>query len=368
MILRRKNGFSLVEVMVAIGIISIIVLVAAGVLESVTDLKTRVAKVAGLFGVPGEIRVCINDEESWRATIADTANPSMACLRDRRPCNPATIGSAYIRLSRVINNAAGRSVGPCITNYTTLPGADATGFTKDGVVCNGFSAAGNDQCPFRYNVRWSATCAGEQPTCMNPVIRIAGNMVVGSSDTKNAKTMALRRFDLRAVRGRADTVRYFTVEERRPTGQVVDGGICNMAGARRKFTNLSDPGGFVIGLDPAQGTITLVPGSYACRLSVPAFMARQHKAILENASTGTVLMNGTSEFAPEFLGNVQTRSEVRGIFTFRNPTTIAVRTYCRGVGSADPAFRDKMLGMPTSQPNHEELYSILQCSAITQVN
>lgn len=370
MVLRRQNGFSLVEVLVAIGIISVILLVASGVMQSMTELKTRVAKVAGLFGVPTEIRECINDEESWRATIADPANPSMACLRNRRPCNPATIaaGPNYIKVMRSVLVNGTRTAIPCVPGYTTLPGVDTSGFTKDGAVCTGFATAGNDQCPFRYNVRWSATCAGGQATCMNPVIRINGNMNVGTADTRNGVTAALRRYAMSAVRGRADTVRYFTLEERRPTGQIVDTGFCNMTGAHRKFTNLFDPGGFVIGFDPAQGTFTLIPGNYACRISVPVNLGRLHKSTLVNVSTGSTLLNGTSEYAPDFSGYVQTRSEIRGILTFRNPATLAVRTYCRGNGPSDPAFRDKMLGMPASQPGHEELYSVIQCTALAQVN
>jgi len=81
-------------------------------------------------------------------------------------------------------------------------------------------------------------------------------------------------------------------------------GGASVAGWNTRTLNVEyDPVGICL-LMP-DGTFTLVKGRYLIRISVPAYNAGAHQALLRDLSFGTADILGTSEYA---IGSVQTRS------------------------------------------------------------
>src|SRR5690606_1304313 len=76
----------------------------------------------------------LQDDRAWQNTINDTSNTSLNCLRNNTNCTGA---SGTFRVRDAANNIV----------YNPLTAAN--GFNMQGVLCSTFSAAGNNQCPFR---------------------------------------------------------------------------------------------------------------------------------------------------------------------------------------------------------------------------
>lgn len=100
----------------------------------------------------------IQNDEAWQNTVNDTANTSLACLKNHTTCTGA--GGPF----RVMNSQN-------VLVYDALS-SPSTGMTVDGQTCSTFDATnGNDQCPLRLDLSWTAVCSG---TCMVPQVQITG--------------------------------------------------------------------------------------------------------------------------------------------------------------------------------------------------
>lgn len=357
------KGFSLIEVTVGVAILSIIIFMAASVVSPLMKLRNHVDSVAGLNMASAFLRECIKNDQAWLATVMDPANDSMRCLREHTACDPVAIvpPASYIKMKA--------SVDPddnCLPSFDTKPTAlNTTGLNKAGEPCTGFSSTGNDQCPFRYNVYWTATCANGETRCVNPVIRVNADMVTGTNDNRNRATMDLNRYAIRAVRGRADVTRQFTLYETTPAGTYPGNGLCKPSGIYRRFQfgNKIDPGNYVRGATPTSGAILLEPGIYSCQISVPAYLAGSHMARLVDFKTKRVLINGTSEYSPDIRGFTQTRSMIYGSFTLTSPTNVAVAQYCNS-RTIDPVASHLAMGRPMNLGI--EIFSIMQCTVLSR--
>lgn len=359
----RAKGFSLIEVTVGLAILSVIIFMAASIVTPLMNLRNHVDSVSGLHMASAYLRECIKNDQAWLATVMDPANDSMRCLRDHTLCNPAAIvpPASYIKMKASLD-----ADDNCLPGFDTKPSASNTsGLNKAGEPCTGFSSAGNDQCPFRYNVYWTATCPNGETRCLNPVIRVNADMVTGTTDTRNSKAMDLNRYAVRAVRGRGDMARQFVLYESTPPGMVPGNGRCSPGGVYRSFQfgNKVDPGNYVRKVNSTTGAILLEPGIYSCQISVPSYLAGSHAARLVDFKTRRVLLLGTSEFSPDFRGYTQTRSMIYGSFTLTSPTNVAVAHYCHST-PFDPTVNKFTLGRPMVMGL--EIYSIMQCSVLSR--
>lgn len=79
-------------------------------------------------------------------------------------------------------------------------------------------------------------------------------------------------------------------------------------------------------LDTSTNRITLPAGKYLCRASAPAFAVNRHQAWLQNITTATTLLRGTSELCAGT--NTTTRSMIQGQFELTTSSQLEVQHRC----------------------------------------
>lgn len=89
-----------------------------------------------------------------------------------------------------------------------------------------------------------------------------------------------------------------------------------------------------IGVTVGGNAVTIPRGVYEVRASAPGYHVNQHIARLQNTTTATTVLHGTSEFAN--IDGVQTRSHIVGrIFISAATETIEVQHQCNTTQAAN---------------------------------
>lgn len=359
----KNRGFTLVEMLIAVAIGTVVLLAAVSIVNPLMQMKGHIDKSAGLHMISTYMRECVSNDEAWTNTVQDTANTSMECLRNpSMRCRNRAGG--YFRLRGTLL-APGGGPSDCMTNTNTLP-TSTLGFMDDGRTCDTFNASiGNDNCPYKFNMYWEARCPSNEAECFNPMVAVIGQMVYEPVNRANRNNpgLNLNRYSIYALRGRADQNRYFVLAETQP--QNTPGGICSAGGAYRRFSTTAriDPGSYVREVT-ADGRILLDPGVYHCRISSPAYMVGNHKALLVNANTREPILLGSNEYAPGFWGFTQTRSEIVGAFVLNVPTYVAVMHMCSAL-PMDTALHPQTMGVPMNLGL--EVYSTMECAVLQRM-
>lgn len=100
----------------------------------------------------------------------------MSCLHDESPC---TISGAAA--DAPITDAAFAlfdGEGQLFYDATT----PSNGLDWRGKPCSEFSLEGNDKCPFRYNLVWSAICVPGE--CTSPDVKVTATLLFAPGDNK----------------------------------------------------------------------------------------------------------------------------------------------------------------------------------------
>jgi hypothetical protein len=175
----KPNGFGLMELVIAVGVFSFVVMAVASLNLQLISRQSQSSLPVQLDIYRRNIASLVLDPGSWDMTIRGAKNsPGMLCLVNATPCT--TDGSVngtpiqnqpfalYDRANTLIYDA-------------TNP---RTGITLKATTCNlvltgsGFSSDGNEECPLRYNLVWSAICV--VGNCVNPQIRVSAKLVTGA--------------------------------------------------------------------------------------------------------------------------------------------------------------------------------------------
>ncbi len=163
----KKNGFSLVEVLVAIGLLAIVGLGTSTMVFNMMNSNNYVTMGNSALNLKAELTSILTDDRAWVRTINDIAvNPdaiaAFNCLRNNTACNPSGV---YTFTPKLANNSLFRAT------YNPQTSA-ASGFNLNGAICNAYSAATpNDLCPIRYTFTWQPICPSAGP-CVRPQVRI----------------------------------------------------------------------------------------------------------------------------------------------------------------------------------------------------
>ena len=166
---RLKNkfslGFTIYELMMAVGIASVFVAIFGAVMVSTSRMQSLGMSRSQIDLFRRELIRVVNDNDSWAATVGGSLNSStMTCLRNNTPCTVGggPGGSPLSEQIMAVYNKNGT-----VFFDGTQPSA---GLTYQGAFCNSFSTAGNDQCPFRAVLRWTAICS--PGSCTRPLLKI----------------------------------------------------------------------------------------------------------------------------------------------------------------------------------------------------
>ncbi|MBK7962854.1 MAG: type II secretion system protein [Bdellovibrionales bacterium] len=183
---RPKAGFSLVEVMVVLGIISIAFVFIMGLIEMVNSERQRTIVITTLESLRNRTAQYMIRNDSRKKTLESGANFVQLCAPAVLPCTVEYEGS--FKLVDALGNTVVDS------NIAT------TGFNINGEACNTFDAInGNDACPIRLELRWKGPC---KPTdanvipataCPSPILFLSGDFVFKPKSNKFG-TFNMKRF------------------------------------------------------------------------------------------------------------------------------------------------------------------------------
>lgn len=182
----HQSGMSLIELLVALGISSIVALGLAMALDNMNKGQKRVSLVASLTEKKSYFQTILNADNTFTNTIAATVNTNMQCLRDKTTCSASYVASAY---SATLDQIT-------LYNNAPTPGAPLhngrvtsnKGFTEKGAECTGFSATGpgNDDCPVGYIINWYLSNTGATEGIS---LTITAKMVFNPSDNHKLKKL-----------------------------------------------------------------------------------------------------------------------------------------------------------------------------------
>src|SRR5947209_3027615 len=133
-ILKNESGFSLIESVIAIGILAVIGLGSSQILlrSGKTGLLVKSNTAVQMTGA--RLVDAIQSESSWRLTVANS--PSLACLQARSDCSSVAGSPIPVALYELPASA-----GAAPTRITD-PSAPSQGFTLSGDVCTTFNPSG----------------------------------------------------------------------------------------------------------------------------------------------------------------------------------------------------------------------------------
>jgi len=165
----NRRGYSIMEVMVASAIF-IGVLGGFGYMLSQTSRhQTESAALHQLHLLRQQMAEAVADDGAWSRTEEAPANASgMSCLRNGTPCTVDGSWGAAPLTNRPF--ALYNSNGDLL--FDSLPAAN--GLDRNGRPCAAFNPAGNDACPYRYELRWSAVCPLNE--CVAPQIVVSADL------------------------------------------------------------------------------------------------------------------------------------------------------------------------------------------------
>lgn len=303
---KNQKGFSITEVLVAAGLLSIISLGVAALMETMSKEQRRTTLFTALKDTKQRIEANIRDQTSWTNTLNDVASGLPACIRANIAC--AVPGAPIkIILKDAANNVA--------FNQLDWSDVGSNGFTANGAACNTFNGgagAGNDDCIYSYRLVYMFSCPGSASPCVNPLIKITGRLIfnplpngvyeryrnliaqgnLGVADTETDDG----KYDASVRRTSATINRFFKVGMVKTGGAVSD---CSAAGAGQCSTSLTiHPLLFETSGPTFDNTFSLVTisgdrksisfnqtGYYSCTANVTAFATQGFTASIVNTSS-----------------------------------------------------------------------------------
>ena len=161
---RSHAGLGMVEVITIVGLFSFVVLAIGGLNLQLSKQQNQSTSLVQLDLVRRNLIAIPLNSDAWKYTIAAPQNPNMACLKDNTPCtvDGSTDGAPLQNQLFALFDAGNQ----LFYDSTSLQ----NGFSFAGTGCKTFSQTGDDTCPFRFELTWSAICT--PGNCIAPQVKI----------------------------------------------------------------------------------------------------------------------------------------------------------------------------------------------------
>lgn len=362
--LQSQSGSVFIPLIIVGTIIAILFVSALSLLQPILKSKLGSNLKGSLRSTMSTFRQCVHEGASWAATLYDNGNPAgIRCSMSPTGCT----NNAIVRNIRL--HAVGYTGDPrlCVPGYDPLQ--PSNGFSPSGAPCNRFSTASpTDACPYRVEFHLITRCPNGAATCTSPIEEVVTEVktsrqsesveIFNFSDGINrAPNFGPQSFAI--IRGTNADSLPMVLLEKRPAATA--GGTCPAGGSTRRMLNhiQSDPGLYA-SVDPSSGIFTLKRGTYDCTISVPGYNVGSFRGSLINMSTGTVAIEGTSEYSSDVVGMAQARSTGERRIELTADSSFELVQYCSE--SAPPPTSLMAMGVPAGYG--QEVYAVVMCMAL----
>lgn len=171
----KSLGFSLVEVLVATGIASVVMLGSSSLILSMSQSEKEQEKMFLLISLRQEIQNRLVSINGWTSVL--NANPDLTCIQTPSTCtNVSSPSPLKIPLRNQLLDSTNKKLG----------------MTPTGTICNTFdSTTGDDKCPYGISINWQTEC--DNAVCKNPTPKafVSFQMKTPSSNLKNLSSLNL---------------------------------------------------------------------------------------------------------------------------------------------------------------------------------
>jgi prepilin-type N-terminal cleavage/methylation domain-containing protein len=183
----RKQGFSLVEVLVASAILSVCALTASSVINMSRKNSSQLRVTRAVVNARSQIEAALKNSASWALTMA--SNPELQC--GRHLPNGCAMGSNPDQsYNFILYDSLGTKLSYDPKDPTTRIGVGGGACAKD--------MPENDlQCPARYQATWKPLCPSAPMPCLNPSVEIKVNLITEMSqiNVNNYQYQIIRSID-----------------------------------------------------------------------------------------------------------------------------------------------------------------------------
>ena len=158
--MRKPNGFTLIEVMLGAVLISLFVLGISSLFSYSANYQARQTLSNSISQIRTQIENSLANDSVWQATVADSINQNLACLKTGTTC--AAMQS---------NPDDPNGFGFYLKNADRTALTNSIGFTADGTLCT----APNPSCTIQLKLTWLAQCTATYDVkCVQPLIAVRG--------------------------------------------------------------------------------------------------------------------------------------------------------------------------------------------------
>lgn len=173
-LIKSKKAYSLVELLIVMGIMGILFLFTANLMDSFDKEKAKTESLVSLFNVKFAIQKALMSTYNWNQIMS--ADSRMSCFSGSTATSCLAINSITQNGLRIYN-------GNDILFDGTNPNS---GYTKKGTPCNTFGSSSDADCYYRPNISWRAECnLTVDSTCSSPIIIIDVNFQVNGSTAES---------------------------------------------------------------------------------------------------------------------------------------------------------------------------------------
>lgn len=187
---KRNSGFTLIETMMAVGLIAVIMVSLLTVMNVMSKRNGETTNSSWAYDLRLEVTNAINSKKAFDENTMN-ANSNLSCIRNDTDCTGQ--GGPILLMD----------AGGVPLRLVAAPGNTTQGITRRGDVCNTFGTS--PDCPYRYEVSWTPICAtGNGPGCKDPQVQINSRMLL--SPVASAGSFRVDNFSLRVNRIEKGTI------------------------------------------------------------------------------------------------------------------------------------------------------------------
>lgn len=318
----QPSGMGLVEVM---GIIAIMTILTMGVSSMVlgaykSQKQANIAQTLSMLR--DKFQNSIMNEVAWSQTLND---PAFACMA----AASCAAGAQTIDTLYSIDNA-----GAAVIFYDTS--AANAGFDVNGQPCATFNpnpGLGDNACPIRYTMTWTPMCNGAAcgAATYRPDVQVNFTLLFNPANSDDFFPINAAHYNLQFQRRKVTNQLRVVLSEVVATANVnAPTRPCGPRDITQEDYDANELAALVGG-----GRFSLIPGTYQCKVKVPAYRAGAVTATLTDitnarqvGSANASTTNPTNTNAGLWSGDSQAEAVIFSSFKIMETATFAVGMTC----------------------------------------